>query len=125
MAGELEDKVAVVTAGGSGIGAATARRFAREKASVVIADLSGKRADAVAGAIAEEGGKARWLKMDASDPEGVQAAIRLAMDTWGRLDVMFNNAGLGTVEALDNDDARDLEPDTRGYAHQHVSGYQV
>jgi meso-butanediol dehydrogenase / (S,S)-butanediol dehydrogenase / diacetyl reductase len=102
MTGKLEGKVAVVTAGGSGIGAATARRFAREKASVVIADLSRTRAAAVASAITEEGGNARWLKMDASDPEGVQAAIRLAMDSWGRLDVMFNNAGLGTVEALES-----------------------
>jgi len=101
MAGRLEGKVAVVTAGGSGIGAATARRFAREKASVVIADLSGTRAAEVAGAITQAGGNARWLKMDASDPEGVQAAIRLAMDSWGQLDVMFNNAGLGAVEALE------------------------
>ena len=48
MAGKLEGKVAVVTGGGSGIGAATARRFAREKATVVIADLSGTRAAEIA-----------------------------------------------------------------------------
>ncbi len=101
MSGKLEGKVAIVTAGGSGIGAATARRFAREKALVVIADLSGTRASEVAGTITRDGGEARWLKMDASDPDGVQAAIRLAVDNWGRLDVMFNNAGMGTVETLE------------------------
>lgn len=102
MAGRLEGKAAVITAGGSGIGAATARRFASEGAMVVVADISGTRAEEVAGEIAKNGGKVKWLKMDASDPEGVQAAIRVATDNWGRLDVMFNNAGLGMAQPLED-----------------------
>jgi meso-butanediol dehydrogenase / (S,S)-butanediol dehydrogenase / diacetyl reductase len=91
----------VVTAGGAGIGAATALKFAREGAAVVVADISGTRAAEVAASVSDQGGTAEPLKMDASDPEGVQAAIRLALDKWGRLDVMFNNAGLGSVESLE------------------------
>ena len=102
MAERFTSKVAVITAGGSGIGAATARRFRQEGASVVIADLSGKRAEAVAQDISASGGKAVWLKMDAADPEGVEATIKLAMDTYGRLDIMFNNAGLAEMGRLED-----------------------
>jgi meso-butanediol dehydrogenase/(S,S)-butanediol dehydrogenase/diacetyl reductase len=97
MAGKLEGKVAVVTAGGAGIGAATVRRFAKEGASVVIADLSGTRGRAVAGEIKESGGRSVFLKMDASDPEAIQATIKLALDSYGRLDIMFNNAGMAEI----------------------------
>ena len=97
----MKDRVVVVTAGGSGIGAATAKRFARGGAAVVVADISGKRAEAVAGEIAAAGGRVACLKMDAADPEGVQATVRLAVDRYGRLDVMVNNAGLAEVAPLD------------------------
>jgi meso-butanediol dehydrogenase/(S,S)-butanediol dehydrogenase/diacetyl reductase len=100
VAGRLAGQVAVVTAGGSGIGAATAVLFAREDAAVVVADLSGRRAEAAAGEIAAAGGRAAWIKMDAADPAGVQAAIGLAMDRHGRLDIMVNNAGHAEVAAL-------------------------
>lgn len=101
MSGKLESKVAIVTAGGSGIGAATARRLVQDGASVVVADISGRRAEEVASTISASGGKAVHLKMDASDPEGVQATIKLALDTYGRLDIMFNNAGMADAAPLD------------------------
>ena len=101
MSGALAGQVAVVTAGGSGIGAATARRFAAEGAAVVIGDLSGKRAEAVAAEIAGRGSRVEWLKMDAADPDGVQATIQRALDAYGHLDVMVNNAGLAEVAPLD------------------------
>jgi meso-butanediol dehydrogenase/(S,S)-butanediol dehydrogenase/diacetyl reductase len=100
MAGKLEQKVAVVTAGGSGIGAATVRRFAREGAAVVIADLSGSRAEQVRSEVAGTGGRTVAIKMDVADPQAVEATIRLALDSFGRLDVLFNNAGMAEVSLI-------------------------
>jgi meso-butanediol dehydrogenase/(S,S)-butanediol dehydrogenase/diacetyl reductase len=99
--GRFAGRVAVVTAGGAGIGAATARGLAGEGAAVVVADLSGTRADAVASAIVAAGGRAAAVKMDASDPEAVQGTLRLALERFGRLDVMVNNAGLAEPAPLD------------------------
>jgi meso-butanediol dehydrogenase / (S,S)-butanediol dehydrogenase / diacetyl reductase len=101
MPGRFSGQAAIVTAGGSGIGAATARRFAGEGAGVVVADLSGTRATAVASEIAASGGRAVAIKMDASDSDAVQRTLRLALDTFGRLDVMVNNAGLAEPAPLD------------------------
>jgi meso-butanediol dehydrogenase/(S,S)-butanediol dehydrogenase/diacetyl reductase len=101
MAGSLEGRIAIVTAGGAGIGAATARRFVEEGASVVVADLSGRRADETAAAIRARGGRAVSIKMDAADPAGIQATIRLALDAFGRLDILFNNAGVAELARLD------------------------
>lgn len=102
MARTFDGQVAIVTAGGSGIGAATALRFAEEGAAVVVADLSGKRAAAITTQISAAGGKATPIKMDASDPDGMQATIRLALDTYAGLDVMFNNAGHGKPARIEN-----------------------
>jgi meso-butanediol dehydrogenase/(S,S)-butanediol dehydrogenase/diacetyl reductase len=92
--------VAVVTAGGAGIGAATAARFAREGAAVIVGDISGRRAAAVAGQIGAAGGRAIGLKMDAADATALQAALDLAVHRYGRLDVLFNNAGMADPAPL-------------------------
>ncbi len=95
MSERFKSRTAVVTAAGSGIGAATAHGFAREGARVVVADLSGKRAEEVASDIAAAGGQAAWIKMDAADPGAMQATVQLALDVYGSIDVMVNNAGYG------------------------------
>src|SRR4029453_15491608 len=101
MTRRFDGQVAIVTAGGSGIGAATARRLATEGAAVVVADLSGTRAEATAASITKDGGRAAAVKRDGGGATAVQQTIRLALDTFGRLDVMMNNAGLAEPAPLD------------------------
>jgi NAD(P)-dependent dehydrogenase (short-subunit alcohol dehydrogenase family) len=93
MAGRLEGKVAVVTGGCSGIGLATVRRFAEEGAKVVIGDLDDARGTEVA---AEAGGS--YVHADVTDKEQVDALFRAAKDTYGSVDVAFNNAGISPPE---------------------------
>lgn len=91
MTGRLEGKVAVVTGGASGIGAATVRRFVAEGASVVVADLQPEPGEAI---VAELGDATRFIRTDVSVEEHVAAAVDLAVAEFGALDVMFNNAGI-------------------------------
>jgi NAD(P)-dependent dehydrogenase (short-subunit alcohol dehydrogenase family) len=91
MTGRLDGKVAVITGAASGIGAGSARRFVHEGASVVVADL---QAD-VGRAVAEElGERARFAPTDVTNEDDIAAAVDLAVSEFGRLDVMFNNAGI-------------------------------
>jgi NAD(P)-dependent dehydrogenase (short-subunit alcohol dehydrogenase family) len=91
MGDRLEGRVAVVTGAASGIGEATVRRFVEEGARVVVADVQADRGRAVTASL---GDAARFVHCDVTSEEAVASAIRLAVDTWGRLDVMFNNAGV-------------------------------
>jgi 3-oxoacyl-[acyl-carrier protein] reductase len=93
MAGRLEGRVAVVTGAGSGIGRATARRFAAEGAAVVVNDLDAEAAQRVAGEIAASGGRARPAAGDVTKPETAEALADAAVAAFGRLDVFHNNAG--------------------------------
>src|SRR5262249_55230057 len=101
MPGRFGGQVAIVTAGGSRNGAAPPRRLAGGGAGGVVGDLGGPRAGAGASSITGGGGRAAAIKMDASDPAAVERTIRLALDTFGRLDVMMNNAGLAEPAPLD------------------------
>jgi NAD(P)-dependent dehydrogenase (short-subunit alcohol dehydrogenase family) len=91
----LEGKVALITGGGSGIGRATALLFATEGARVMIADLNEETARRAVNEIEDKGGQAAFVRADTSSEDDIQAAIKATVNTFGRLDIMFNNAGIG------------------------------
>jgi NAD(P)-dependent dehydrogenase (short-subunit alcohol dehydrogenase family) len=90
----LQDKVALVTGAGTGIGRAIALEFAREGAKVVVAEIDEASGRAVVDEIAGAGGEARVQRCDVAQESEVVAAIAAAVDAYGRLDVMVNNAGV-------------------------------
>src|SRR5689334_2946408 len=88
-------KVALITGASRGIGAAAAHFFAREGASVVLAARSKEALDRIAAAIRADGGSAMALPTDVGDPASVERLVQQTIDTYGRLDAAFNNAGEG------------------------------
>jgi NAD(P)-dependent dehydrogenase (short-subunit alcohol dehydrogenase family) len=94
MAGRVQDKVAIVTGGGTGIGRGIAEALAREGAKVVIANRSAETGEAAAQKIRDAGGTAEFLPTDVSREEDCQKLIQAAADTFGGADVLVNNAGI-------------------------------
>ncbi|MDA1075848.1 MAG: SDR family NAD(P)-dependent oxidoreductase [Proteobacteria bacterium] len=93
MAGLLSNKVAVVTGAGSGIGAASALRFAAEGAQVVVADIRGHKAEQICADIQDHGGDAVPFAVNVAQDNSVADMIAFCVEKFGRIDVLFNNAG--------------------------------
>jgi len=109
----LQDKVAIITGGASGIGLATVRKFVREGAKVVVADIDLGRAQAVVAEVEEMGfpGAATAVQVDVSDYAQVEAMVAHGVATFGKIDAIFNNAGIaGGKPLLEHDPAVDYFP---------------
>jgi len=94
---DLTGKIVVITGGGKGIGKVYAREFARAGARVVAADIDGVAAEAVAGEIGREGGEALALATDIADAGATEAMAAAALERFGAIDVLVNNASLMSV----------------------------
>ncbi len=103
---DLDNKVAIVTGGGRGIGRAVALRLAREGACVVVADMNAATAAGVAEEIAEAGGASLALQVDVTRKADAERMVQETVARFGRLDILVNNAGIGAVARLmDTDEA--------------------
>ncbi|MGI9145325.1 MAG: SDR family NAD(P)-dependent oxidoreductase, partial [Chloroflexota bacterium] len=91
----LAGQVAIVTGGAMGIGGATARRLAADAARVLVADIEDQAAAANVQTIRDAGGTAEALHVDTGTPDGVRGMVEHAVDLWGRLDIVVNNAYSG------------------------------
>jgi NAD(P)-dependent dehydrogenase (short-subunit alcohol dehydrogenase family) len=94
MTSSIEGKVALITGGSTGIGLATALRFAKEGAKVAIANTSVERGSAAVRTIQDAGGDAIFIQTDVSDPEQVKTLVAKVVDHYGQLNFAFNNAGV-------------------------------
>jgi len=96
-AGRLQAKVALITGAGAGIGKAAAHLFAREGASIVVAEINAERGAAVTAALVQAGAQALHVLLDVTDEASVAAGVQAAIQRFGRLDILYNNAGASSV----------------------------
>ena len=93
----LDNEVALITGAASGIGEGTARRFAQEGAAVALADVMAEQGERVRAEIEAAGGQAIYVDCDVSDPQAVKQAIDTTVERFGKLDIVFANAGINGV----------------------------
>lgn len=103
----LDSKIAIITGGGSGIGRAAAELFAREGAKVVVADYNAEAGQNTLQAIKDSGGEAVFVQVDVSDPDQVRNMVQMALDTYGGIDILFNNAGILLFGSVLDTDLKD------------------
>lgn len=99
----LENKVAIITGSGSGIGKAAALLFAKEGAKVVVSDIQEEHGNAVVAEIKANGGEAFFIKADTSKPEDNEALVKGTVEKYGKLDIAVNNAGIGGPMGMTGD----------------------
>ncbi|MEO0565055.1 MAG: SDR family NAD(P)-dependent oxidoreductase, partial [Chloroflexota bacterium] len=115
----IENRVAIVTGGAGGIGAATATRFAEGGTKVAVWDLADEAGEALAATLNEAGHTAVFNKVNVADGDSVAAGVEAVIEAWGRVDIMVNNAGIvrdgqlvkykdGEVQKTMTDDMFDL-----------------
>src|ERR1051325_8630028 len=94
----LKDKVVLITGASSGFGAAAAKLFAQEGCKVVLAARRMERLETMAKEIRTARGEALPVSVDVTQPEEINAMVQAALDAYGRIDILFNNAGFGRLD---------------------------
>ena len=126
LGGRVQDKVVIVTGGAGGIGSAACRAIAAEGGKVLVADYDAARARAIADGISADGGIAESVGVDVTDRTQVRAMVHAAVEAFGELNVIFNNAGINhprgfmEVDEANFDDAGSFDV-RRENAKQHLA----